>query len=522
VVRNTTVPALETGALEVTVDVNLPPRPEGLLALGVNLEAPPAPPRRTQAAVATVELSPEQQTASAALKLAPGEPPEYFYTVFAVVRGRGVIDRPVGARTAHRGSSLYLSPGDLPLRFLPISAEAGVLDFGDVEVTLRWTVATELFEHRARLTRAAPELSLVLARDAENAALDFTLIERTGDGRRSVGPIPPAGFRLGLHTFPEYGPHAVQILSAATVPILLELKSETAGPDAPAQSVLLTPEGPKRAVPYFAESIFRPGYAWRSRPVSPDSEFSSWSIVPSPFSTLAISGAEVPMISIDDVTLLAGSERGSLLLGSSRGGAENSAPASHAGAALVLRDEAGAEIELVKSTTSAVPPYNAIFRATVDRDQLARVRRALRGEHGILFVRYHIVALRRVLAISRISGDASEDLAALMQAPTPEAAAARLEDALTAGRLHLSSPDESLPEDLRRRSIDTAKEMCSKMILNMATGTDLATNTADLRVEISLAENIEEASEDGADVGEWFATSGATASVIELPPGMNP
>lgn len=287
VVRSTVVPSFESGVLPVTVDVNLPVRPEGLLGLGVNLDAPPAPPRRVQAAIATVELSPDRPTATAVLKLAPGEDPAYSYEVFAIVRGHGGIDRVVGPRIDHRGDALYLSPATLPVRFVPISADAGLLEQGDLDVCLRWSLDGEAFEHRAVVTPGTPAMSLVLAERVEQAELELALVERGGSGRQALPRLPAAGVCLGLHSFAEHGPRDVRLeaaLDADDLPILVDVRPEAAadavGDHDPATiTVLLSPEQPERTVTYHSTSIFRPGYRWRWRATGGGAFESPWSAV---------------------------------------------------------------------------------------------------------------------------------------------------------------------------------------------------------------------------------------------------
>ena len=60
-------------------------------------------------------------------------------------------------------------------------------------------------------------------------------------------------------------------------------------------------------------------------------------------------------------------------------------------AAVVLADNIGAQAELGTSSTSAFPPYAAVFSLTLTPAQTAQVISAVGGRHGVLFVEYTIL-----------------------------------------------------------------------------------------------------------------------------------
>jgi hypothetical protein len=170
--------------------------------------------------------------------------------------------------------------------------------------------------------------------------------------------------------------------------------------------------------------------------------------------------------------------------------------------------------ELARSTTSGAPPYTSLFNIRLEGAQLAAVRRALAGAADVLRARYRALVVRTRKLSAEISGDASEDVAALIRDPRGNAAA-RVDAALAAGRLRFLG--DARP-DLR----DRAKDGCAEMLRRLAAGAVLETSASDLRVQIVDEERTSTPLEVTADVGAWFARSAARPNILELPAGTNP
>jgi hypothetical protein len=281
IVKRVKLPDLPTGTTVVEIDLELPPHVEGLDAVTVTLEAPPAPPRRRHAALATVDLS-TKRSATATLTLGMGEPPSYAYTVEAIVRGGSMRGTP----TPHHGAHLFLTRGALPLVLVPIAADPALLAEGDVEVVLRHSVAAAT-PITGRLDTAHPTVTFALLPEQVDATLEVTLVN--GDARCTLPVMPAGAVRLGLQSFPEYGAHEVQVearFGADKRPVLVELVAETGAPS-DQQTLLLTPEAPRQPFAYLATSVLRPGFRWRFRRAAGAGNDSPWA-TGRPFAPLVI------------------------------------------------------------------------------------------------------------------------------------------------------------------------------------------------------------------------------------------
>jgi hypothetical protein len=591
VARSVVVPPLPTGALAVTVDVNLPARPEGLLGILVDLDAPPAPPRRLQAARVTVELTAAAPAATAVLRLAADEAPAYFYRVSAVIAGATGIDQRQGARTPHEGPTLGLSLADLPLTLVPVAAEAALLALGDVEVTLRWSRDGAAHQQQARLTAAAPALSLLLLHGAADPTIAIALCERGGPGRVELPARPAAAMQLGLHAFATSGPQQLALearFGAAPAPIAVEVWPNDralgpAGPGAeagpPPLTAALTAAAPAKVVSWIARSPFAPGAWWRWRALAGEGAASRWQLAVEPAVTIVVAAPEETTMTFDDVVveadpaaadryrawprrprpergpggrptllLMAGTTRGALqlgvhwdlddseldeVLGRLAAGRPAGAPPpqverallADVEAALFVRDDAASppvEVELGRRPSSGAPPWTALFSLRLDAGQLARVRRTLAGERGLVRAVYRGWLPRPVTVTALIAGDAAEDVAALIGAATIEAAAARVEAALAAGRLTLTAPAADAPAALRDELIAQARAAAATLLCSIATGAELAANPAALRVEVTRSASLPRPVEAEADLADWFAGADPSPHLIELPAGVDP
>lgn len=263
VVHETIVPPLATGALSIAISANLPAARDGIVALGVNLFAPARPPRRPQPAIGAAELHPPDDTATALLRLAPGEPPEYRYTTFAVVQDAGGIEQLEGVEKPHQGEVLNLGPDDFPIDFVAIEAARALLELADVQVTLRRPDGAATVEQTYALTPDRPITALALPKGTLGAQIEATARERGGPGVLALGPLPAQSMTLDCYSFPQYGPQHVDItcaFAAGAPSLVIELQPD-GSPNVTA--LLLRPDQPQRRWTWFAESPFRPGYRYR-------------------------------------------------------------------------------------------------------------------------------------------------------------------------------------------------------------------------------------------------------------------
>ena len=294
VVRRTVVPSLATGVLPVSVSANLPPDRPGILSLGVTIRVPPWPPHRFQAVVESVELEPPEDAATIRLRLSPAEKPEYLFSTFVVTRDSGGIEQLEGEEIHHQGGRLDLTPDDFPVDFVPVEASRGLLEEAVVRGSLQWPDGESEVERSFELDLDEPAIALALPKGTDGATLEIEARAHEGSRTLHLGPIPAEGLHLGRHSFPEYGPHTIEIecvfddnTQLLAIDLLPEDRVET-----PEEINVLhfTPARPKREWTWFAQSPFHPGYRYRPHS-GPDEEAGEWSEVRSPFGPLKIHAA---------------------------------------------------------------------------------------------------------------------------------------------------------------------------------------------------------------------------------------
>lgn len=263
-VRRRTVPPLSTGQLDVTVTVNLPERPVGVLDLGVELAAPPRPPWRAHRVAAVVPLTGSADDRSARLRLAPGEPPELTSTTYVVVAD-GTNDPRYGPVVAQHGDQVRLGVGDFPVAFLPLRVDAGLLELCTVVASFEpadpgWPPG------QVELDAAHPVAAFTQPPGAAAGALTLELRPLDGAPPLSLGPLPGVPRTLTAAALPGYGPQEVSVTvaplpeGATAVDLVPEDRSDA--PEA-VTTVALTADRPAAVWRYLPASPFRAGYRWR-------------------------------------------------------------------------------------------------------------------------------------------------------------------------------------------------------------------------------------------------------------------
>jgi hypothetical protein len=304
VYREITVPAFPTGVLPVTVLANLPDQRPGVLEIGVTLNAPPRPPQRPQAAIATAMLAPPDDCATLALTLGVNAPPEYRYTTYAVLMQDAGVNRMETSEREHSGGWLSLGPDDFPVGFVTVAADRTLLDQATLHGTLAWGAEGAQSSRSFALDRDAPALALALPQDAANATITVEACARQGERTLRLGPLPAGHLQLGLYSFAEYGPHTVAVTcafdDASQICVIELLPEDCAESDGPIALLVFTPDRPTKSWTWFARTPFAPGYRYRPRPAlslskgrEPGAEMAPWSDVRSPFEPLNIRATEI-------------------------------------------------------------------------------------------------------------------------------------------------------------------------------------------------------------------------------------
>jgi hypothetical protein len=225
------------------------------------------------------------------LRLSPAERLAYTFSTFVVLREGTGIERLEGRETPHQGNRLDLRPDDFPVSFVSIGASRGLLELAAVHGICRRRKGEAAVEQPFELAVDQPTIALAFPRGTEGPTLDIEARSRDGARALQLGPVPARNLQLGLHSFPEYGSHRVEItcvfdndIQLFAIDLLPEDRPETSEE----MTVLhFTPAQLKREWTWWAQSPFRAGYRYRTHR-SPDESPAAWSEMRSPFESLEI------------------------------------------------------------------------------------------------------------------------------------------------------------------------------------------------------------------------------------------
>ncbi|MFT3886762.1 MAG: hypothetical protein QM713_01170 [Arachnia sp.] len=261
----TDVPAIQLGWQSIDVLSNLPPRPVGVLAHGVNMVAAANPPSRPQASVAGCELTDEPPRQTVTLRLAPLEPLAYDAETWMIVSADEGVYEAKGEPRHRTEQRLILGSDDFGVAFAHLSADPALLGLASIEARV---VRGPWQSPSAVLTADAPEAAFVLPAHEESSPLEAPqLVLRAtataGGATIDLPPLPAAHTRLGLPSLPGWGRHEVLVRNDGTEPVAVELADE---PGTVSDVLSLAPGG-TRTWSWVALDPFRPGFRYRLRPV---------------------------------------------------------------------------------------------------------------------------------------------------------------------------------------------------------------------------------------------------------------
>ena len=447
-IHEISIPPLDLGFREIIATANLPPGRTGIPAIGARISLPPNPPARPSGINETAVFTSPDETARVDLRLSPDEAFDYTVTPFAVLAAGAAVAQLDGAARPGSGPWLHLQARDFPLTFAHIVASDRLLAQATLAGALTYTAANgRAASQPIALRQGAAAVAVAAPAGATDAAITLTATAPSGATAR-LTPVPPRILRLDLASFAGYGPHRVAIsapLAADAMPMVIELASE----DGATQStVMLTPASPSANWGYVAGSPFQPGFRFRVQggqwsavlaptptlsltaagvlagngsgatdpPAAPDAfDIDGIRFAPSDdaatlfylpaAATPELDAAGRPTLSIfrmpqattlqlgahfdlDAATLAALPARLAAQVPALATARLQPAPMTVRKAAVVLAGDA--ETELASSTSSAFPPYAAIFNITLTPAQAAQVISAVGGRRGVLFVDYTI------------------------------------------------------------------------------------------------------------------------------------
>lgn len=294
-IKQTIVPPLGSGTRLVQVSANLPEARAGVVAIGVDLIAPPNPPARPRAVQQTIEFQPPSDEGVATLKLAVGEPLAYDYVVWAAVERNGAVERKESGTVRHGSETLDLSVENFPVRFVTFGAAPSLLAVANVTGTCKGRgPQSGAFEAVFHLSAAIPSVGVAVPSDVELLSVPIEAQETGSDRRLAIEVNPGTSGLIDLPSFPQFGPHTVEIegdFSSGASLLAVDLAAEDKE-DRPAaiQSVFVTPATPRKQWSYLAESPFRAGYRFRVHG-TPGEPPRPWSEVQPPGTSLRLSQA---------------------------------------------------------------------------------------------------------------------------------------------------------------------------------------------------------------------------------------
>jgi hypothetical protein len=440
-VHEVTIPPLDLGFREIVVTANLPPNRVGLPAIGVRISLPPNPPVRPSGINETAVFTEPDDQARLSLRLGSDEPLNYTATPFAIVAAGNVVQQLDGTPRQANGAWLHLQPNDFSLTFAHIIASDRLVAQAAVSGALTYPAGARTATQPITLRSGAADVAVATPAGAPNPVIVLTATDPDG-AAIALAPQPPGVIRLDLPSLPGYGPHRISLACAfadGATPLTVELQSEDG---ATQSSVTLTQGAPAATWGYVTASPFRAGFrvrlaggTWsavlpptRALTFSPDGTIMDTAIAPFDIEGVHLSpsanGATIfyvpaaPTPELDPngrptLSVFKMPQATTLQLGAhfSLSAAELEAlmdkvgaryPSLHAAtlqpapiqvqkAAVVIADSSGVQTALGTSSTSAFPPYAAVFSLTLTPAQAAQAISAVGGRRGVLFVDYTIL-----------------------------------------------------------------------------------------------------------------------------------
>jgi hypothetical protein len=197
------------------------------------------------------------------------------------------------------------------------------------------------------------------------------------------------------------------------------------------------------------------------------------------------------------------------------------APGSVKQVAVEIGDGKGLSLAVGTSSSSGFPPYNAIFRITLDNEKKNAVVAALNGRSGFLAVRYRASVSQKVSARAILEGDVREADETLTSSATREEIVEWINASIERGRLNLSvqgigEADSSLLSKAKEGVLERFA-----MILQGRLGQAerMRADESLLRVEVVESQLVEKSLERIADVSEWFGPGEGQKHITVLPGG---
>lgn len=195
------------------------------------------------------------------------------------------------------------------------------------------------------------------------------------------------------------------------------------------------------------------------------------------------------------------------------------APATVKGVTLQITD--GRNLQDVQTVSSSgYSPYSAVFSVTLDAGSVARAISAIKGNAGMMAVRYDIVLSFQVSVEVTIKGDLQPDLAALDNSAQLSDCEEQIGKDIQAGRLALQYSNDAAPGELRQKAYDAALEKAAIFLYQLLQAPTVSTDSALLEVSANATGVQDIAFSPLTDVATWIPSghSGDYITVVSSAP----
>ena len=257
------LPAPGLGAWTVQVQADLPADSQAHFA--VALSAPARPPRRPAAiAGPLLELSPPHHQATASLRFAPGEAPEYVATCHCRLPDGAWLTSAQPVRSQAHPGRLTLGPQDFPVRFAALRMTPRLSEWARVCCVAHGSAQGVAFQRTALLQASQPGATLCWPLDAEQGRLQVQALPLDGDAAPARIELALRSVELDLAHFPGFGPQSVAVHCEFPAGHRGALALEFAAGDEVGDSPLrLSPGKPSGHFRWWSPTPFLPMYRWR-------------------------------------------------------------------------------------------------------------------------------------------------------------------------------------------------------------------------------------------------------------------
>lgn len=285
-ITETTVPPFQTGIKEFSIKANLPEEINDIIAIGVNLTAPPKPPERVHALVTSELLTPPKYQTTVKWRLAANEELAYVVNTFVVIKVDSGVRELKGETRTETVADLSLSVDRFPVDFIQLTATPQLLAEATIEIVLNWDNIGQTGTQYITLNQDKTESTIIVPKNADGE-LKVTAVALDGITKATLTQTLSSQ-KFAHFSFAEYGPHSVEItcrLSEQQDFYALEVQSLSN----PEESTLITftPDKPTQTYRWFASSPFSAGYRFRPYQTSGNEPF-PWSEAQLPFVALKL------------------------------------------------------------------------------------------------------------------------------------------------------------------------------------------------------------------------------------------